>query len=389
MTKIRKLACVLTKYSYGQKDYGLSPEYNAIYKPLKKKFKNLKLYNSLKSKNINKNNLDLINFCKKNKPDFLFFSVYNFEFYLETLNYLRKKLGIKLINWSSDDSWRFDQHSKIISNHFDVMVTTSSDAYNYYKKNNKKSILTSWGCPDDWFKIPKKSAKCQRDIIFIGQKYFDREKIVKHLRKTFKVDCYGRGWENKSLKDNQVPNFLRNSKISLNFSKSRGNKKQTKARVFEICGSGSLCISENSPELRSFYSNSEVISFDNTKQLTYIIKNYLKNSAQRDKVAFKANKKTKKKYSYSEIQNSIIFKIKKFKFTEKKNQIIKKTLLSLFIKYIFLFFMRITYNILIIFIKKKLVIKIVRRFFFELEWRMRGEKTYTKLGACNVFFNSF
>ena len=367
----------------------MSPEYNAIYKPLKKKFKNLKLYDSLNLKNINKNNLELINFCKKNKPDFLFFSVYNFEFYLETLAYLKKELGIKLINWSSDDSWRFNQHSKIISSYFDVMITTSSDAYSYYKKNNINSILTSWGCPDDWFRTVKKSTKCKRDIIFIGQKYFDREKIIKLLRKNFKVDCYGKGWENKPLKDNQVSNFLRNSKISLNFSKSRGKIKQTKARVFEICGSGSLCLSENSPELRSFYSRSEVISFNDTEQLKYAIKNYLKNSALRDKIAIKANKKTKKKYSYSEIQKDIILKIQKFQFTDNKNHIIKKTFLSLLIKYTFLSFIKISYNVLTIFIKKNLATKIVRRAFFELEWRIRGKKTYTKLGACNAFFNSF
>ena len=126
----------------------------------------------------------------------------------------------------------------------------------------------------------------------------------------------GKGGKTKPLKDNQVPNYLRSSKISLNFSKSRGVKKQTKARIFEICGSGSLCVSENSPELRNFYSNSEVVSFDNKEQLKFIIKNYLENSVLRDKIAVKANKKTKKRYSYSEIQKDIILKIEKFKFTK-------------------------------------------------------------------------
>lgn len=388
MTKFNKLACVLTKYSYGEKKYGLSPEYNAIYKPLKKKYKNLKFYNSLKFKNINQNNIELIKFCKKNKPDLLYFSIYNFEFYIETLIYLKNELGIKLINWSSDDSWRFNQHSKIISQYLDVMITTSIDAHKYYNNNNKKSILASWGCPDHWFQKPKKHTECKRDIIFIGQRYFDREKFITRLKEKFNVECYGKGWSNPSLKDSEVSNYLRDSKISLNFSKSRGKKKQTKARIFEICGSGGFCLTENSPELGSFYSNSELDYFTNTTELLDKIEKYLKNGKLRDKLAIKANKKTKI-YSYTRIQKKIINRLKKFNLVNNNRKKINKNFLDIFNQFVFIFFIKIFYNLLKIFFKKNITIKILRRFFFEIEWRIRGEKTYSKVGACNNYFKSY
>jgi hypothetical protein len=297
-------------------------------------------------------------------------------------------LGIKLINWSSDDSWRFDQHSKILSKYFDIMITTSSDAHSYYKNNGIKSILASWGCPDDWLGEAKKFKNCKRDIIFIGQCYFDREKIIRLLRKRFKVDCYGNGWENKPLRDDQVSDFLRDSKISLNFSKSRGKKNQTKARVFEICGSGGFCITESSQELRGFYSNSEVISFKDTEELIKKIEKYLYNGELRDQICLKANKKSKK-YSYSKIQKRIISKIEQFKLNEKYNINFKKNFHDFLLKNILIFFIKFFFNLLMVFLSKQLTTKIVRRFFFELEWRLRREKTYSKSGACNNFFKSF
>ena len=49
--------------------------------------------------------------------------------------------------------------------------------------------------------------------------------------------------------------IFRNSKMSLNFSKSRGNEKQIKARVFEITGSGGFCVSEEAPNISKFLAS--------------------------------------------------------------------------------------------------------------------------------------
>ena len=37
--------------------------------------------------------------------------------------------------------------------------------------------------------------------------------------------------------------------------------------------------------------------------------------------------------------------------------------------------------------KNKKIVKILRRIFFEIEWRLRGELTYTKNGFCSYLFN--
>ena len=65
MNNINKILCVLPKYSFGDIKKGISPEYNAIYKPIKKNYKKVYFFNSLGSKNLKKINKDLINRVKK------------------------------------------------------------------------------------------------------------------------------------------------------------------------------------------------------------------------------------------------------------------------------------------------------------------------------------
>ena len=50
MTRINKILCVIPKYSFGDIKRGISPEYNAIYKPIKKNYNNVYYFDSLSSK---------------------------------------------------------------------------------------------------------------------------------------------------------------------------------------------------------------------------------------------------------------------------------------------------------------------------------------------------
>jgi len=275
--KVKKPLCILPKYLYGKKKFGLSPEYNVLYLTLKKKYKNIDFINSLESKNLRRLNAKIINYCIQHKPDYIFFSVFHYEIYLETLLFLKNNLNIFLINWSSDDSWRFLQHSKILSNYFDCMITNSFLAKKFYKNNKINYILSSWGCPDSWYRKFSKNVNFDHDILFIGKSYFDRKRIITSLNKKYNVACYGDGWGTRSLKDYEMSKKFRKAKISLNFSKSRGHFKQVKARIFEIIGSGGFCLTENSDELNLFFNNSEIDTFDNFSELIFKIDLYLKN----------------------------------------------------------------------------------------------------------------
>ena len=388
--KIKRPLCILPKYLYGKKKLGLSPEYNALYLPLKKKFKNIQFINSLESKNLKRLNKKIINFCKKNKPDYIFFSIYHYEIYLETLFFLKNNLNIFLINWSSDDSWRFFQHSKILSNFFDCMITNSFLAKKFYENNKINYILSSWGCPDNWYRKFSKNVQIKHDILFVGKSYFDRKEIIERLKKKYSVTCYGDGWGTRSLKDYEMSENFRKAKISLNFSKSRGHFKQVKARIFEIIGSGGFCLTENSNELNLFFNRSEVDSFNNFSDLILKIELYLKNHNLRNKLASKANAKVKKKYLYSKIINEILSKIIKMKKSGIKDRVCDaNNLFYLTILFLSKFYKTLSVVILSLFFQEAKAYKISRRFFFEIEWRLRGQLTYTKYGLSNRLYDVY
>jgi len=389
MIKINRPACILPKYLYGQKEFGFSPEYNAIYLPLKKKFPNIKFFDSLGIKNIKSLNKKIINFCTKEKIDFIFFSVYHYEIYTETLKELKLSLGIYLVNWSSDDSWRFNQHSKLLSSYFDTMITTSKEANSYYKKNKKNSILASWGCPDHWYAKPISFKYCKYDILFVGKSYFDRKKIITNLKKDkFNVTCYGSDWGTRSLDNKEVFKKIRQSKISLNFSKSRGGIKQTKARVFEIMGSGGFCLTEKSPEIYNFFKKSDLETFSSYQDLKKKLKKYLNNEMLRQKVANEGNKKVKK-FFYSTIIKKILNQLQytRHQGDTFKSQLDKKESLILYL--IFWTYKNLGLLILKTIFTEKKTIKILRRILFEVEWRLRGELVYSKYGWCSKFFDVF
>lgn len=384
INKHSRVLCVLPKYSFGLKKREFSTEYQAFYYSLKKNFKNFFFFDSLE---INKNtfliNSHLIQTCKKIKPDFIFFSIAYNEIYIETLREIKKKFNPILFNWCSDDSWRFKEHSILLAPFFDYMITTEPEAHNKYKSHGHKSILTHWGCPDSWITKPKKSKKCKYDVLFIGSSYFNRDKNINYLRKKkINVSCYGYGWKNKPLKYSEFRKKVNNSKISINFSKSRKGVLQTKARIFENTGCGSMCITQTSRNLRKYFSLSEVVDFITLDELEKKIKYFLKNSKKRDAIAQKGFQKCKKKYTYDKIVKNIFFKKK---FIKKKNIVQEKINKNSFFlkKQIYESIFKLSYNFLCLLFNKDKAKKIIKRMIFEFEWRVKGSKTYSK----NSFVN--
>ena len=58
--------------------------------------------------------------------------------------------------------------------------------------------------------------KCKYDVSFIGKSYFDRKNIINYLKSNnIKVKCFGYGWGTRILKDSEISNIFRLSKISL------------------------------------------------------------------------------------------------------------------------------------------------------------------------------
>ena len=123
----------------------------------------------------------------------------------------------------------------------------------------------------------------------------------------------------KDFKDSEISNIFRLSKISLNFSSTRGSLKQLKARVFEVTGSGGFLMTEYSDNLLKFFNTKQISIFKNKEELLNNIKKILSNYKLRNKMVISSSKHSKN-FSYSSIIKEIIKKIQKTKI-KKNNKI--------------------------------------------------------------------
>jgi spore maturation protein CgeB len=387
---VKKILCLLHKHQFGSLEYPISVEYKLIYKTLKKINKNTFFFDTHKEKSIHLSNLKILECVKRIKPELIFCHQSFYEIYSETFCAIRSICSPLIINWCSDDSWRYEQHSSLIAKSFDYQITTYKSAHNNNIKNKINSILSHWGCDENFFIKPNKKSSYLYDVCFIGNSYLGRKKIIQELKDLgISVECFGKGW-GKIIDDKQLPLVMNNSKININFSKSRGNQLQTKARIFEIIGAGGFCISEKSNEIKDFFrENREIVIFNNLAELRDKIKYYLKNEIKRKSICNKGYLRCFKNYSYKKIIQNIL------KLTSKKKP--KKPNINFSYKdlnfltrspsLILRLYKSISIIIFMTFFSKEKAVKFSRRLLFEIEWRIRGDKTYSSKGWCSNLFN--
>ena len=119
---MKKILCLLHKHQFGDAQFPISVEYNAIYKTLKTINKKTYFFDTHKQNDIFLNNISLLKFVKKIKPEIIFCHLSSYEIYSETFEIIKSICSPTIINWCSDDSWRYKQHSVLIAKSFDLMV---------------------------------------------------------------------------------------------------------------------------------------------------------------------------------------------------------------------------------------------------------------------------
>lgn len=259
------------------------------YEPIKYIFPNTIRYNyyeRIQKIGRDKMNIELLNFVKKEKPDYIFYITYQNQIKLNTLLKI-KKLGVKIIGWFSDDQWRFDDFSRKISPYLDFQITTSSVAFEKYKQLYFHVILCQWGA-NQRFYVNKNIRKKKYDISFVGQKYGIRGKFIEGLiEKGIKIITFGRGWSER-ISFNDMIDIFNLSKINLTISASSFNEniKQIKGRHFEVPMCGGFQITDYVDKLEDYYDlDSEIVCYKNIGDAVEKINYYLRNNIEREKIA--------------------------------------------------------------------------------------------------------
>lgn len=254
-------------------------------------------------------NLDFLKTIEQENPDLILCVLMHYELWLETLEIVRRRCRAVLVNWSTDDSWKYSQFSRYVAPVFHAYATTYPEALQKSIDDGLSNfLLTQWAANTEKLQEPLPSDQCCYPVSFVGSAYGNRPRWIAELRKRgIQVACFGHGWANGPVSAGDVPRIIRESLISLNFADSGIvmdgliplRSRQIKARVFEVPGAGGFLLTENANNLENFYVlGKEIAVFDGIDDLTSTIRYFLTHPEERDRMARAGYARTRVEHTY-------------------------------------------------------------------------------------------
>ena len=333
-------------------------------------------------------NSKFVDECQRYAPEVVLWVALTYEIWLETLDHVRSVMGVRVIYWAPDDSWKFRQQSRYIARHVDLCVTLYPEFLPAYERVGGTAIVSGWGIPEHWRGAVMPAALCKYDVTFVGTAQPRRAAMVRRLRdEGVEVACFGYGWPTGSVAPEQIPEIFRQSRISLNFSNSSGMN-QVKARNFEVTGAGGFLLTQAAPGIENFFAiGREVVTFNDIQDCTRLITRYLDNPKARDLIARAGNDRTLAQYTYVERLRGVLAALPAHpappkgvwrQFEEVKKRHTKPG------------YLRATANLLtvigVLIFGKHRGPRFARRVCFEFSWRLAGGRTYRASGLVGRMF---
>jgi spore maturation protein CgeB len=255
------------------------------------------------------------------RPDVIFCVLMHYEIWLETLDLIRVQSPALVINWGTDDSWKFMQASRFFAGHVDLHVTTDRvTAATAPSRGLVNVFLSQWAASAAAFAEPCSSQTCRYDVGFVGSMYGYRAEWIEVLRASgILVSCFGHGTNNGVVSAAEIPEIYRTSRISLNFSGSGQNpdstgevgKRQIKARTFEVPGAGGFLLTEVAPGLERYFTiGGEIATFGSPGELIEKVHYYLSHPGERDAIARAGHARAIAEHTYEQRISEILEKLR-------------------------------------------------------------------------------
>ena len=126
------------------------------------------------------------------------------------------------------------------------------------------------------------------DVSFVGSKYGWRSQFIQKLKKLgINITCFGNGWKNGHLSDEEMVKLYSRSRINLGFGGVGHSRKLLclKGRDFEVPMSGGLYLTQDNPELSLVYEvGEEILTYNNEKDCAEKVKWLLSNPDEAAKI---------------------------------------------------------------------------------------------------------
>jgi spore maturation protein CgeB len=263
------------------------------------------------------------------KPDLIFFVPFGDQISVQTLEVL--KTDYETFSWFGDDQWRFDNYTSCYAPHFSHVSTTDPWSVPKYRSLGIEPLLTQWaGQPfvdDRGVFSDEKSYK--ENVSFLGAATKYRKWFVQRLSDLgISVTCYGHGWPNGRITNDEMENIFRTSRVNLNISNSVSNDirfvlsspknllhylrspkrvEQMKARNFEIPLAGGFQLTNYVPCLERYLKvGEEVAVYSTPEECAGQIRYYLAQTEERIAIAEAGHSRTLAEHTYQHRLNAIL-----------------------------------------------------------------------------------
>ncbi|KAA3615503.1 MAG: hypothetical protein DWQ05_14220 [Calditrichaeota bacterium] len=222
-----------------------------------------------------------------------------------------RKLGIPAINLYLDDVKGFWGNfeptgfsSMIdIAGAFDLGWTNYREAQSWYASQGTDTIFLPSGANPEIYKPVNPETARDIDVLFIGQKYGRRPKIIQFLQDN-EVDAqaYGKGWENGEVSIEKMISLYSRAKIVLGMGEASiggAKKMQIKGRDFEVPMAGALYLTQANAELQPYFEiGKEIDVYENDGDLLKKVKHYLSKPAEAEKIRQNARRRCMDEHSW-------------------------------------------------------------------------------------------
>ena len=403
-----KILCVFGRHNYGDPARGEGYEYSNFIPAIRRLGHDVVHFESWDRggyESFAELNVVFLKTVERENPDLIFCVLMHYELWQETLETVRRSCPAIIINWSTDDSWKYAQFSRFVAPFFDLYATTCPAAITKSAEDNLSNfMLTQWAADAGRLAEPLPARQCRHEVSFVGTAYGNRPKWIAELKKRgIDVMCFGHGWPNGPVAAAEIPGIIRESVISLNFRDSGlvlhgfvpRRSRQIKARVFEVPGAGGFLMTENAERLESFYTlDKEIVVFDGIDDLAGKIRHFLAHPDERDEVARAGHRRTSAEHTYD-----LRFKDLLDRATESGRFVVTRPALcridfsvfSAFVKShkagwtlrVFRLCLLVPCMILV---GRKRGPRLARRLLFEISWRLFRRHTYSAHGLPGILF---
>lgn len=348
-------------------------------------------------------NLRLLDHVQAFEPDVIFCTLMGYEVWLETLDLIRSRTPAVVVNWGTDDSWKFRQFIRYLTEHVDIHVTTHSPILAEAKKLGINNILSSqWAVASSRLAEPTASHSCTYDVSFVGAAYGNRRAQIGELRRRgITVTCFGYGWESGAVDLHQVDRIFCESRISLNFADSGlqlsgislVRSRQVKARTFEVPGSGGFLLSEESESLSAYFRiGAEIVTYRSRDDLVQKIRYFLDHPAERDAIAEAGHQRARREHTYEARFLPMLLQAKKISDTRRHRgfTLSREPLMDVVAKHrneiILSRFLNVVRSAAGDRVGPRKFLRALRRLAYELSWRICGDRTFRAAGLPGRLF---